>query len=72
MLNELYFLTLLLCVVSELAFDKGTNKKLFTGQIEFERFYRYLRYASLNTFMHRTSMSTSQIMQMFNIMEIQG
>jgi len=39
--------------VAELEFDKKTYKKLFNWEIVFERFYRYLRYASpLNTFMH--------------------
>ena len=37
---------------AELAYDKRTHKKLFTGEIKFERFYRYLQYASLNTFIH--------------------
>ena len=37
---------------AELAFEKRTHKKLFTGVIKFARVYRYLRYASLNTFIH--------------------
>ena len=37
---------------AEIAHDKKRHKELFTGDIEFERFYRYLQYASLNTFIH--------------------
>ena len=32
--------------------DKRSHKKIFKSEIKYERFYRYLRYASLNTFMH--------------------
>ena len=31
---------------------RGCTKTLFTGEIKFERFYQYLQYASLNTFIH--------------------
>ena len=37
---------------AEIAHDKKRHKELFSGDIQFERFYRYLRYASLNTFIH--------------------
>ena len=44
-------LTMLINVVA-VAFDKRAHRKMFTGEVEFERYYRYLWYASLNTFMH--------------------
>ena len=47
------------CVVADLAFDRRTHKKLFTGEIEFERFYRYLRCALQNTFMHLVALMAS-------------
>ena len=41
---------------AELAYDKKLHWKLFDGRsdgdAENERFYRYLRYASMNTFIH--------------------
>ena len=37
---------------AELAYDKNLHKKLFDGEVEYDRFYRYLRYASMNTFIH--------------------
>ena len=52
MCNELCFLIFLFGLVAELAYDKKKHRKLFEGEIEFERFYRYLWYAALNTFMH--------------------
>ena len=37
---------------AEIAHDKKRHKELYSRDIQFERFYRYLRYASLNTFIH--------------------
>ena len=37
---------------AELAYDKNLYKKLFDGEVEYERFCWYLRYASMNTFIH--------------------
>ena len=50
--NVLRFLIKRFGSAAELAYDKRSHRKLFDGEIEFERFYRYLRYASLNTFIH--------------------
>ena len=47
-----WLITLLLGGEAEIAHDKKRHKELFSGDIQFERFYRYLRYASLNTFIH--------------------
>ena len=48
--NVLRFLIMLFGSVAELSYDKRSHRKLFDGEIKFERFYRYLRYASQNTF----------------------
>ena len=34
---------------AELAYDKNLHKKLFDSVVEYERFYRYLRYASIHS-----------------------
>ena len=50
--NVLRFLIKRFGSAAELAYDKRAHRMLFEVKIEFERFYRYLRYASLNTFIH--------------------
>ena len=50
--------------MAELAFDKSTHRKLVTGDIEFERFSRYLRYASLNTFIHLAAVFWDKIVEL--------
>ena len=56
MLIDMYIVLCLITIVSasvaEPAYDKNLHKKLFDGDVEYERFYWYLRYASLNTFIH--------------------
>ena len=42
---------------AEIAHDKRMQKKWFNGEVEYERFYRYLRYASMNTFEHLAAVS---------------
>ena len=42
----LLLITMAFGSVAELAYDKKSHKKLLDGEIEYEKFYRYLRYAS--------------------------
>ena len=55
---------MLIYVVAEFVFDKKTHKKLFCNEIEFERFYRYLRYASVNTFIHLVPVFEDKIIEL--------
>ena len=50
--------------MAALAFDKRTHRKLFTGDIEFERFYRYLRNASVNTSIHLAAVFWDKIVEL--------
>ena len=61
---RIIFIDIILYMVAELADDKRTHRKLFTGEIEFERFYRYLRYASVNTFMHLVAVFEDKIIEL--------
>ena len=52
---------------AEIAYDKRRHIKLFTGDIEFERFYRYLRYASLNTFIHLAEVFWDKMIELLEV-----
>ena len=49
---------------AELAYDKNLHRKLFDGAVEYERFYRYLRYASMNTFEHLAAVYWDKLEQL--------
>ena len=66
MCNELCFLIVLFGLVADLAFDKRTHRKLFEGEIEFERFYRYLQYAALNTFIHMAEVFWDEMIELLD------
>ena len=51
--------------MAELAFDKKMHRNLFEGDIKFEKFYLYLQYASLNTFMHLVDVFMDKIIELF-------
>ena len=52
------------CVVAELDFDKHTHRKLFSGEIEFERFYLFSHYASQNKFMHLVNVFMDKMIEL--------
>ena len=49
---------------AEIAYDKKTHRKSFDGAVEYERFYRYLRYAPMNTFKHLAAVYWDKLEQL--------
>ena len=49
---------------AELAYDKNLHKELFDGEVEYERFYRNLRYASMNTLIHLAEVYWDKMVQL--------
>ena len=49
---------------AEIAYDKKSQKKFFDGEVEYERFYQYLRYASMNTFEHLAAVYWDKLEQL--------
>ena len=48
----------------ELAYDKNLHKKLFDGAVAYERFYRYLRYVSMNTLIYLEEVYWDKMIQL--------
>ena len=49
---------------AEIAYDKKSHMKWFDGAVEYERFCRYLQYASMNTFEHLAAVYWDKLEQL--------
>ena len=55
--------------MAEISHDKRTHRRLFSGDYEYERFYKYLRFASKNTFMHLAEVYMDKLVELLDDMK---
>jgi len=59
----------LFCWWAEIAFEKRSHRGLISNEFKFERFYRYLRYASQNSFIHLVDVFADKIVELLDEMK---